>query len=79
MLVQQSDGHYLPLNQESGAGKAIANFSSSPDLNESFLRCRNARAISNGDMNHGLRSHNRWSPIAIPHAAWRHWNRVASQ
>lgn len=76
MLVQKGHGHYLLLNQDSGAGKAIANFLWSTDLSGS-LAWRKARVVSRGEMNQGLRSGNRWSPIAIPHAAWRRWHKAS--
>jgi pimeloyl-ACP methyl ester carboxylesterase len=78
ILVQKGDGHYLLLNQDSGAGKAIADFLRSSDLNESRAWCK-ARVISDGELSRGMQLHNRWSPIAIPHALWRHWNKVANR
>lgn len=76
MLVQKGHGHYLLLNRESGAGKAIASFLWSTDLNDS-LAWRKARVVSRGEMNNGLRSGNRWSPVAIPHAIWRRWHKAS--
>jgi hypothetical protein len=71
MLVHEGHGHYLLLNQESGAGEAIADFIRPLDMNESRT-WRTARVVSPDEMDDSLRSHNRWSPIAIPHAVWRH-------
>ncbi|MFI6367657.1 alpha/beta fold hydrolase [Nocardia sp. NPDC050630] len=66
-------GHYLLLNQESGAGAAIADFIRSADLNESET-WRTAHVVSPDDLDDSLRSRKRWSPIAFPHALLRrHW------
>jgi pimeloyl-ACP methyl ester carboxylesterase len=75
MLVAEGQGHYLLLNQESGAGAAIADFIRSADLRKS-QSWRKAQKVSPKELDDSLRSHNRWSPIAIPHAAWRRWQRA---
>jgi poly(3-hydroxyoctanoate) depolymerase len=70
LLVREDCGHYLLLDQRTGAGEAIADFLRSNDPSDSAAWLK-ARAVSRGDLNRGLRAQNRWSPIAIPHAAWR--------
>jgi poly(3-hydroxyoctanoate) depolymerase len=70
LLVQEGYGHYLLLDQRSGAGEAIADFLRSEDQGGSSA-WRRAHAVSHDDLNRRLRAQNRWSPIALPHAAWR--------
>jgi len=74
ILVQEGHGHYLLLNQESGAGEAISDFIRSLDLSESQT-WRTAHVVSPDEIDESLRRHQPWSPIALPHTLWRrHWH-----
>ncbi|WP_084501628.1 alpha/beta fold hydrolase [Nocardia xishanensis] len=71
MLVFEGHGHYLLLDQQSGASAAIGDFIRSSDLNESQT-WRTAHVVSPDDLDDSLRSQKRWSPIAMPHTLLRH-------
>jgi poly(3-hydroxyoctanoate) depolymerase len=70
LLVQEGVGHYLLLDPNSGAGAAVADFLSAGDPTASTA-WRRGRAVARDEVSRGLRVQDRWSPVAMPHMAWR--------
>jgi poly(3-hydroxyoctanoate) depolymerase len=77
LIVQPGYGHYLLLDQKSGAGEAIADFLEADDLTDSSIWSR-ASVVSHEDLNHALVARKGRSPVSIPHDAWRRWHISAS-